>query len=227
MTMRPGPSAARWVLLPGMGATAAMYNALRRRLDFPIECIDWPAYRGERSYAEVARRIVEEHDIRDGDVVGGSSLGGMVALEMAGIVRPAGCVLLGSAVHASEVRTLLSILAPLAAVAPVELVQTLAGSRTDLVSAMFSEADTSFIRAMSAYLPRWQGTQGRTDTLFRLHGRQDPVIPCPAAGATVIEGAGHVVAMTHPAETAAFLREVRAQLLADGGDGERNGERSS
>ena len=77
----------RWVMLPGMGATAAMYNGLKHKIGFPIDFLNWPPYRGEKTYADVARRIIAEHAITGNDVVGGSSLGGMVALEIAQLTK--------------------------------------------------------------------------------------------------------------------------------------------
>lgn len=86
-----------------MGATAAMFNALRHRIDFEINFIDWPVYSGEKTYAEVARRVVDENSIENDDIIGGSSLGGMVALEIGRVIHPKAIVLLGSAVNVSEV----------------------------------------------------------------------------------------------------------------------------
>ncbi len=70
----------KWIILPGMGASASMYNALRHTVGFEISFINWPDYRGEKTYAEVARRVISDNSINENDVVGGSSLGGMVAL---------------------------------------------------------------------------------------------------------------------------------------------------
>lgn len=202
----------KWFLLPGMGATAAMYNALRHKLDFDIDFINWPVYRGETTYAEVARRAIDENGIEPADVVGGSSLGGMVALEIGRLVQPKAVVLLGSAVNPSDVQGLLTLLSPLAAITPISLVQLLAGKQKNVVSAMFAESNTQFIRAMCTYVPHWKGYAEPATRVFRLHGAQDMIIPCPSSGATVVREAGHLVAMTHAAETAAFLREVRAQV---------------
>jgi hypothetical protein len=214
--MTQTPPERPWFFLPGMGATAAMYNALRHKLDFPVRFINWPAYQGETTYEEVARRIIGEHALQDGDIVGGSSLGGMVALEIGQIIRLKACILLGSAMNSSEVHRLLAKLSPLASITPIGLVQILAGKQANLISSMFSESDTEFIRAMSAYLPRWAGFHEQTERVYRLHGERDPIIPCPQTGATVIEGAGHIIAMTHMNETAAFLRTIKSRLDADG-----------
>jgi pimeloyl-ACP methyl ester carboxylesterase len=206
----------KWFILPGMGATSAMYDAVRRELRFGVNFKNWPEYRGEKSYAEVARRVIEENGISEGDVVGGSSLGGMVALEIARSVKAKAVILIGSAVHPREVQGLLSLLSPLAAVTPISLIQTLAGKSDNLVSSMFAESYPAFIRAMCEYLRSWQGYQGPAESVYRIHGRKDHVIPCPA-GCDVIEGAGHLLAITHPQETGTFLEKVREQLAMRSG----------
>ena len=88
----------RWFLLPGMGATDAMYNGLKHKLGFKVNFLNWSEYHGEKTYADVARRVIKENDIGADDVVGGSSLGGMVALEIAQLLNPKSVVLLCSAV---------------------------------------------------------------------------------------------------------------------------------
>jgi pimeloyl-ACP methyl ester carboxylesterase len=202
----------RWLILPGMGATAAMYNGLKHILGFLVEFLNWPGYRGEKTYADVARRIIEEHAITSEDVVGGSSLGGMVALEIAQLTNARAIVLLGSAVSRQEVQTLLTILSPLATAAPMTIIQALVGKHQNLVSTMFADSDPEFIRAMCSYLPSWNGYDGPVEKLFRLHGKKDHVIPCPTAGCEVIKTAGHLLAITHATETAAFLQRVDQQV---------------
>jgi esterase/lipase len=202
----------RWFLLPGLGASGAMYNALKRRVSFSINFPDWPAYNGEKSYEEVALRVIKENNIADGDIIGGSSLGGMVSLEMTKFIRPQAVVLIGSAVGPQEIQKLLSLLSPLAKITPLSAVQTVAGKYASLVTSMFSRADTEFIRAMCLYLTSWRGYAGAMDNIYRIHGRNDHIIPCPATGSEVIEDAGHLVAITHAAETALFLENVRNRL---------------
>ena len=196
-----------------MGASASMYNALRHTVGFEIAFIDWPEYRGEKSYEEVAQRVISENVINENDVVGGSSLGGMVALEIAQIVHSKAVILLGSAINSQEVQNLLSIIAPLASVTPISVVQVLVGKHKNLVSSMFADANPDFIRAMCTYSSSWNGYQGPVDSLFRLHGKKDHVIPCPVGGCNVVEGAGHLIAMTHVTETAAYLEKTRSALV--------------
>jgi pimeloyl-ACP methyl ester carboxylesterase len=198
----------KWFLLPGMGATSAMYDALRPEIEFEVNFLDWPAYRGEPTYRDVAKSVIGEYDISDGDIVGGASLGGMVALEIAKLIKPKAIVLLGSAINRREVQSMLSVLAPLAAAAPISLMQCIAGKQHSLVAKMFSQSDPEFIRNMCLYLPSWPGYSEPDEVLFRLHGRKDRIIPCPAAGVTVVEDAGHLLAITHSQKVAVFLNSI-------------------
>jgi esterase/lipase len=202
----------KWHILPGMGASSTMYNALRHKLDFEVNFINWPQYSGEKTYADVAQRVVKESNIENGDVIGGSSLGGMVALEIGQVIQPKATILMGSAVSSSEVRSLLTMISPLAVVTPISVVQILAGKQKSLVSAMFADADAEFIRAMCSYLRLWPGYEGVRGHIFRIHGKKDHIIPCPTTGCDIIDDAGHLLAITHARETAAFLKRVNIQL---------------
>lgn len=195
-----------------MGASSAMYNALKRRLSFNVNFVDWPEYRGDKTYSEVAVRLITDNRIADGGVIGGSSLGGMVSLEIAKQIIPLATILLGSAMNPSEVQGLLRLLSPIVEVIPVSLLQSVAGKNGNLVSSMFSKSDSEFIRAMCLYLPLWPGYSGPADNIYRLHGRKDHVIPCPSVGTDVIENAGHLLVITHVQGTAKFLEKVKSKL---------------
>lgn len=201
-----------WYLLPGMGASSAMFSALKRRLSFPVNFLDWPLYAGDRTYADLAARIIREHGIKDGDVVGGSSLGGMVSLEMMKQIKPRAAILLGSAMHPAEVQKLLTMLTPLAEVTPISMIKTIVGKFSPLVNVVFSKLDKDFIRAMSLYLPDWPGYSCPRESIYRIHGRRDHIIPCPASGSEVIEDAGHLLVITHAKECAEFLEKARSGI---------------
>jgi len=202
----------KWYMLPGMGANTTMYDLLLKEVAFTINVINWPQYRGEQTYAEVAQRVIDKNDIRNGDVVGGSSLGGMVALEIAHHKKLAAVVLIGSAIRATEVQGLLSLLSPLASLTPISLIQILVGKHANIISKMFTEADTEFVRAMCKYLRTWPGYQGSQARLFRLHGQKDHIIPCPKQGCEIVPNAGHLLAITHAKACGTFLNKINMLL---------------
>lgn len=203
MSLRP-----RLFVLPGMGASKAMYGAPWRQLTHAT-LLDWPEYRGETTLSEVAARVVEEAGITALDVPIGSSLGGMVALEIAAHLGAARAGLIGSARSGREISGWLRLAAPLASVTPIRWVQTLVGSSggPELVQE-FARADADFLRAMCGAIAAWEAPDydGR---VLRVHGERDHVIPCPDDPDTrVIRGGGHLLACTHGEETVLVLRDL-------------------
>lgn len=192
-----------------MGATTEMYDSLQRELSFEVRCLNWPEYQGETTFREIAGRIIAENQISSGDVVGGSSLGGMIALEIAVMVNSRAVVLIGSALNSDEVNPLLSMLSPLASITPFSLIQTLAGKDDHILSRMFASSDSEFIRAMCKYIPSWPEYSGPPEIVHRIHGKKDHLIKCPQSNCQITENAGHLLAITHPKDCAGFLETVK------------------
>jgi len=136
----------------------------------------------------------------------------MVALEIAGLIQLKAVILIGSAMNKGEVNGLLTLLSPFAVVTPITLVQLLAGKHRNLVTAMLADSNPDFIRTMCTYLRSWPGYSGAGDQVFRIHGKKDHIIPCPATGCDVIDDAGHLVAITHAREVAGFLKSINLKL---------------
>lgn len=191
--------------LPGMGADRRMYPEPWGTLP---ECVfvDWPEYRGEKSLREIAVRVAEEFRIGDGAVLVGSSLGGMVACEIAKVRALKALVLVGSATSKDEVSALLRAMSPLIGLAPVEFIQRAAGKLPGELMQMFERSDAGFIRAMSRAIVAWDGLGDGSISPLRIHGRSDRVIPLPDRVDLALDG-GHLIAMTHAAECVAFVRE--------------------
>ena len=195
-----------------MGANSSMYDLLRQELDYEINFINWPKYNNEKTYSEVAKRLIEENGIKDGDIVGGSSLGGMVAIEIARQKKSRAVVLLGSATSPAEVKGILTLLAPSVTITPIGLVQLLVGKHNDIVTKMFAAADPNFIRAMCQYLPKWSEAKDLKVPIYRIHGKKDHIISCPDIGCEIIPAAGHLLAITHAKECGKYLNTINRQL---------------
>jgi pimeloyl-ACP methyl ester carboxylesterase len=195
---------ARIIVLPGMGADSRMYSGPWRTLP-NAAFVDWPEYRGERTIAEVAERVVTEFKVADGDVVVGSSLGGIVACEIARVRKLKVLVLIGSAVNKDEINSLLAVLHPIADFAPLKFIQAAAGKVPGELTEMFRDAQPEFIRSMCRAIFTWPGLQNASAKLVRIHGKHDPVIPLPAKVDLVLDG-GHLIAMTHADECVSYFR---------------------
>lgn len=198
-------------ILPGMGATSEMFQGPWRELR-DTEFVNWPHIPSPLTFDKMARAIINSYGITSNDVVGGTSLGGIVALEIALQLDLAQVILIGSAVDRSEITDFLRLIAPAADLAPLSVIQKLAGS-SGLVGRMFSQTDGDFIRASCKQIPKWVGSRVESSRISRIHGARDHVIPCPA-GCTVIKDGGHLIAITHAAQCVAFV-EARLESSTD------------
>jgi pimeloyl-ACP methyl ester carboxylesterase len=193
-------------LLPGMGADRSLYPPPWDTLPH-VHALDWPSYQGETTLADVARRLITEHNIRDGCVLIGTSLGGMVACEIAKLVRVRSLILISSATSRDELGALLASVRPLIDLTPLALVRWLAAFVPTEVAQMFHRSDPNFIRAMCRAIFTWEGIAPETKPVHRIHGRTDRVIPPPPHVDHLIDG-GHLITLTHAAECVACVRRL-------------------
>ena len=192
-----------------MGADHRMYSAPAWQSLANTRFIDWPDHHGETSIAAIANRVIAEAKISDGDVVVGSSLGGIVGCEIARTVSLKALVLIGSAKNKVEISGLLTLLHPLAQLAPIEFIQMSVGKFPNELTQMFNQSQASFIRAMCAAIFDWPGLDENRIKPMRIHGTHDHIIPMPPQVDLALN-AGHLIAMTHADECVRFLRSVMA-----------------
>lgn len=189
--------------LPAMGADRRIFPDPWGTLpDFVAH--DWPRHRGERTLAEVARAVAETYAIKDGDVLVGTSLGGMVACEIAKVRKLQALFLVGSATSRNEVSRPLAFLHPLAGITPFTWLRLAAGRVPGELPRMFSEAEASFLRSMCSAIFQWEGLATGAVRCFRVHGRRDLIIPPPPEVDLLLNG-GHLIAMTHALECVEFV----------------------
>jgi hypothetical protein len=140
--------------LPGVGADHRMFP-------LPWHCLpqfiahDWPPFEGESTIEEVAARLCREFYIRDGDIVVGASLGGMVACEIAKLRQLEAIYLVGSSTCNTEISQLLNFLHPVARVTPFDWLRFCAEKIPKEVCQMFASGEPQFVRAMCAAIYRW------------------------------------------------------------------------
>jgi pimeloyl-ACP methyl ester carboxylesterase len=213
----------RLVLLPGLGADSRLFDL--QRAEFPdIVVPPWlEPEPGEELPAYAARLAQTVREPDDAYVLGGASFGGMLALEMARLLRPGAVVLIGSAFSGREVcrwlrwlecvghplptgainagRTLTPMVAP--------IFSSASRCDLDLFLDMLNQTPTRFLRWAGRAIMRWTFQGELACPVHRIHGAADFVIQPPRAnGVRLVNGAGHVLSMTHPEETNAFLRDA-------------------
>lgn len=197
------------IILPGMGADAAMYPEKYYAKLQDVTFAEWPEYKDEDSLEAVAQRLIEHHNINNKMVVGGASLGGMVAIEIAKLTGIKKVILIGSATDPGYINPILQKLRGMTEIAPVNLIQLLAGKinitgNSDLLS-MFERSDSRFIKAMCRALFRWEGLGGYKGKVCHIHGQLDKVIYPPKKNVERISGGRHLISMSHGNMVADFI----------------------
>ncbi len=166
--------------------------------------IEWPVYAGESSIGSIAKRVAGEAKIDDGAILVGSSLGGIVACEIAKIRSLRHLFLIGSAKKKEEISGFLAAVHPFVDLVPMAFIQAATGKMPNEVTKMFSRSQPEFVRAMCKAIFEWPGLGDEALKPARIHGRHDRVIPVPPDAQQVVDG-GHLIAMTHAQECVNFI----------------------
>lgn len=197
------------------------------RLDLPpeFETFDLIPVRPRERLRDYAMRMAGEIGLKPGDIIGGVSLGGMLALEMARAVEVRGALIIASATHPRHIRKRFRWLCPLAPFFPdfiirrvFRLVPTvLARQRMldppdqALLADIMGHFPPALLRALPPMIAGWEGC--RPPARFRhLHSTGDWLIR-PAGDPqtlTLLKGRNHLLTVSHPREVREWLiRSVR------------------
>ena len=187
-------------LFSGLGADHRLYRHLQ--LPEQHQHAAWTDFRDCRTMASFVARA-RELGLSDGDLICGSSFGGMLALECSQTIDLAGILLLGSAMHPREINQFAlrggHFLRAMSGADAQRLVRPFIhiGPR-QLAAEMFVDGDERAMRSMFQAILTWKGAQPRCPWR-RVHGRFDPVIPMrPGQRYHRVVNAAHLVALSEP-----------------------------
>ncbi len=214
-------SRVRLVMVPGLGGDHQMFGEQRKVFPFLEVPERIAAVRGE-SLRAYALRLAGTIDPAGPMVLCGASLGGMLALEMAGVLRPRCVVLMGSCRSPAAIKPWLRVVARLGAMTPAGLgarfksLAMAAGwllgpigfAERRVVVKMARTASVEFVLWGLGVIPRWEGVEHVDVPVVMVHGRADRIIRASRVKADVmVEDAGHLVNMSHAGEVNRVIEE--------------------
>jgi pimeloyl-ACP methyl ester carboxylesterase len=209
------------VLLPGLGADQRLFASLCSMVP-GISVPLWPALEPGDSITTFAKRLVSSIPRGDNIYLGGSSFGGMVALELAASVRPKGLFLIGSCTNPASIPSVLRLLGTILSILPAPLFRprhwmlpfvasrfgALNAQDKELLWSMAAGMPPAFLKWGIRALLSWQPTPVAAP-IHHIHGSDDRIIPINLVHPDrSVPGGGHLLALTHPEEVAAFLSET-------------------
>ncbi|MCC6360267.1 MAG: alpha/beta hydrolase [Phycisphaerales bacterium] len=230
--MRPIPL----ILLPGMGARAEIYAA--QFAEFPELIVPvWLPPLAREPLPEYARRMAGAVDPGTPCIIGGTSFGGFVAVEMRRHLDCRGCILISSVRSPRDLPRrvrMLHAVSPLFAPWACRLAVAAAPLASRILKPVLKPAATKFLRqvasADAAFLRwaiwatlRWRDENpgrdragDRLPPIRLIHGTRDHILPAHRVHADeFVSGAGHLLVMTHAERANVFIRRAAADFARD------------
>jgi pimeloyl-ACP methyl ester carboxylesterase len=208
-------------LLPGFTLDRACYS----KLNLPEEQFrftDFIPVEGNETLPEYALRMAEAMKFKSGDIVGGHSLGGMLALEIARQRHASKVLLLSSCTHRRFVHQPFRTSMRLARLTPVGAMRSffihlpvfLRGKGLyDLDSEQFireivERFPTELFQTLPGLVVRWKGCEPAAPCAA-MHAENDWLIRPPShlPGLKLLPGSHHIIMVSQPEAVRNFLME--------------------
>lgn len=203
-------------LLPGLGANAKMYLPLRETgLEF--EVLEFIEPLPKETLPEYARRIGQAIPEGEQFYLGGTSLGGVLAVEIAKVRPPLGLILISSCKTSREFPFYFRLQRYLRMHrifsgefmrkhGPRSPRSKLPAHLSEILRSQREEADPKFIDWAIDAVIHWRSKEMPANVLH-IHGTRDFLLPGAfVRGRIPIPGGRHVAAVTHAPEVAAIIR---------------------
>lgn len=211
----------RVVLLPGMGVDARLFDPLRPALP-RLEVPAWIPPRAAESLSSYAARLAATVPVADGErfFLGGTSLGGMIAYEMARTLRPGGLLLIASCRDGRQIAASARWVEYFARRLPNRLVhggrplglyfirdmRRMRPEAARLFREMARDSDVSFLRWAARAALAWRPEPLHGIPIFQIHGERDRLIPLRrTAPSEVVADVGHLLTLCCPGRVGDFI----------------------
>jgi pimeloyl-ACP methyl ester carboxylesterase len=216
----------KMIFFPGLGADQRLFAP--QRAAFPELIVPpWIAPRKGEGLAEYSARLAESLPRGEPLIVGGVSLGGMIACEVARHVRPKAVILIASCQNRAGLRVLyrggrafwplipprIFKIAQLMSKPALRMFGQSSAANQKMLVAMFREMDPAFMHWAVAAILRWNPPPLAGVPVFHVHGRRDRLIPSRRISPDLLlPDGGHLINLTHAEAVNGFIHAVMSQL---------------
>jgi pimeloyl-ACP methyl ester carboxylesterase len=201
-------------LLPGLNGDTRIFDRLAPLLP-SATIVPWVPPRSRESISEYAARLALTIDPREDLIVCGVSFGGIVAQELASQSRARACVLISSVRNGRQLPPWYRPARMLGPLIPEQALAAIGSSAASLPRRMRSQstAQTTQLAGESgewrcwaiSSLLRWRPPRSG-GAVLQIHGDKDITFPIRYVDPdVVIEGGGHLIALTHAEEIASIV----------------------
>jgi hypothetical protein len=205
-----------YYLIPGMGANRRLYE--NYQLPGKIHHLEWEYVEGAQTLADYARHAAQKIQTSNNIIVG-SSMGGMMAVELSRIVRPMLTILISAPTGRHQFPISLKMLdllgihralKPNALFKLSKLCDTFMGFKTTEQREMFYEMMQSngpdFLHYSVRAVLGWKNTHSPDGAFVQIIGDRDTLFDCrKIPGSIVLQGSGHFSTFEKSAEICSII----------------------
>ncbi|MFM2145872.1 MAG: hypothetical protein RL732_708 [Bacteroidota bacterium] len=212
----------RVYFISGLGADRRAFRNIKLPQGFEAVYLDWFSPYQEETLEAYAKRMSAGIDQRQPFALIGLSMGGMVAVEISKISKPAILILISSIPRSSCLPAIYRWAGAMGMhrCIPINWLKSgmllkrffMVESLPDReqIIAMVKQADPLFIRWALRAILRWRNT-GVPQTYFHIHGDQDEIFPIHHVQPThIVRGGKHLMVLNHAADVNKYLAEILA-----------------
>jgi pimeloyl-ACP methyl ester carboxylesterase len=210
----------RIFLITGFALDKRAFNPLNLPKDTFTTCDLIPVEKGE-TFNSYALRMAKSMDLQKGDIIGGVSLGGMLALEIAKYFSVRGVILIASCNHPKMVKKRFLFWSRFSPYFPDFLIRRifltipailkfqnmLNPDGQALLTDIMGHFPIPLLKSLPPIIRKWEGSE--IPPKFRhIHAAKDWMINAPIATSSdfqIIPGHNHLITVSHPNEVRAFI----------------------
>jgi pimeloyl-ACP methyl ester carboxylesterase len=204
-------------LLPGLGANSSLYNNVKLK-NAELHLLNWQKPVGCKTLSDYAQLILPTIDTSAPFIIGGSSMGGMVAAEIGKITNPKGVIFLASSKTADELprrivwlkNTIPSFLYSKKVFNYVQLVaDKVIGAKSSegrtLFYQMLEQTPDDIIKFGIKAIAGWNN-KDLPKNYLHIHGEKDILIPAKIIhNKKILAGAGHFLTFERGKEISVMI----------------------
>ncbi|QNF33446.1 alpha/beta hydrolase [Adhaeribacter swui] len=206
-------------LIPGLGADARMFQLLQLDVSrYNVVILDWLTPFKQESLVSYAQRMANQILVSNQPILlVGVSFGGMIAVEISKILKPARTILISSIKTSNELPGYLRFLGQLGLhpYLPLHWVKKLPGlynwifgAKTPLekkiLHQIIQSTDLSFVKWAFTAIVNWQN-QEQPANLIHVHGNQDKIFPLSYIKNPVVYAGEHLIILGKADELSSFI----------------------
>jgi pimeloyl-ACP methyl ester carboxylesterase len=170
--------------ISGLGADQRVFQYLK--LNYDLIPLDWIEPKPDEKLDMYASRLAERIDTSGVYILIGVSFGGLIAMEISKILKPALIILISSAETKSDLRKIYRLIGKIGIIQwipasffkpPVKIVEWVFGAKNKkLLKEIIDDTNLPFAKWAIEKLITWKNT-ARFENCIRIHGDKDLLIP--------------------------------------------------